>query len=301
MSTKLDAPVVVGVDGTAESAAATQHGVWEAQRRGRGLRLVFAHRPTAAWGPATATARDFEWEEAWVRDLLAKAKKEVVNTHPQLAIEAVAVDSTPAGALVVESHRASLVVVGTRARPGVRSHLAGSVAVQVATHAAVPVVVVRGSEPQPLEHGRPDTRPVVVGVDGSPESITAIAFAVEEAAARHAPLHAVYVCDIAHLDDIGVDKEAYGFAEATARARRLLTQVTAGWAERYPDVVIEHQVVQNVDPVRALSGAADGAGLIVVGSRGHGGFLGLRLGSTVDGLIRHASAPVAVVPGGAQD
>ena len=57
------------------------------------------------------------------------------------------------------------------------------------------------------------------------------------------------------------------------------------------------QVIHSVDPVDALTHARRDAGLIVVGSRGHGGFLGLRLGSTVDALIRHANAPVAVARG----
>ena len=54
--------------------------------------------------------------------------------------------------------------------------------------------------------------------------------------------------------------------------------------------MITRRVVHALDPVDALTTVSEGAGLLVVGSRGHGGFLGLRLGSTVDGLIRHAGA-----------
>jgi nucleotide-binding universal stress UspA family protein len=71
----------------------------------------------------------------------------------------------------------------------------------------------------------------------------------------------------------------------------------SGWSDRYPDLAIAHRIVYTFDAVDALLQAATETDLIVVGSRGHGGFLGLRLGSTVDGLIRLSSVPVAVVRG----
>jgi nucleotide-binding universal stress UspA family protein len=58
--------------------------------------------------------------------------------------------------------------------------------------------------------------------------------------------------------------------------------------------------VHDFDPLKVLLEECKGAGLVVVGSRGVGGFAGLLLGSTVDGLVRHAEVPVAVVHGEAR-
>jgi nucleotide-binding universal stress UspA family protein len=78
---------------------------------------------------------------------------------------------------------------------------------------------------------------------------------------------------------------------------RLLTEFTAGFADRYPEVPIEHRIVHDRHPGRALAEIAGSleAGVIVVGDRGNGGFLGLRLGSTADAVIRDADGPVLVI------
>jgi len=204
----------------------------------------------------------------------------------------------PAGTLVAESTRASLVVVGTRATGGVRGHLAGSVAAQVAAHAGAPVVVVRDTEPRYLDPSGFAGRPVVVGVDCSEESIAAFAFAVEQAVARNAELHAVLVWDLSHIHDAGpLSPDTFDTDVEGEKAERLLAEATAGWSEQYPDLVIVRRTVHDTDAVEVLAHAALTAGLLVVGSRGHGGFLGLRLGSTVDGLVRESPVPVAVVRG----
>jgi nucleotide-binding universal stress UspA family protein len=139
---------------------------------------------------------------------------------------------------------------------------------------------------------------VVVGFDGSPESEKAMDFAVDQAVARDAHLHAIYAWNVLDVHDIGpIVAERFINADEEAKSLRLLTEATEGWTDRYPDLHIVRRVIHSLDPADALAQARHDAGLIVVGSRGHGGFLGLRLGSTVDALIRHAEAPVAVVRG----
>jgi nucleotide-binding universal stress UspA family protein len=66
--------------------------------------------------------------------------------------------------------------------------------------------------------------------------------------------------------------------------------------QRYPSVAVETAVVRNQSPAAALITAAAGAGLLVVGSRGGGGFGGLRLGSVGGALVDHAPCDLAVVP-----
>jgi nucleotide-binding universal stress UspA family protein len=203
----------------------------------------------------------------------------------------------PAGVLVDESTRAALVVVGTRSTGGLLGHLAGSVAAQVAAHASGPVVVVRGVESSRRLPAFLGQR-VVVGVDGSQASRPAIEFAVEQAVARQAELHAVLVWSVIDIHDVGiVVPDSFDFNEEAAKADRLLDEAMTGWLDRYPDLRVHCHAVHDLDPVRALLDQSEGAGLLVVGSRGTGGFADLRLGSTVDGLVRHATTPVAVVPG----
>jgi nucleotide-binding universal stress UspA family protein len=74
----------------------------------------------------------------------------------------------------------------------------------------------------------------------------------------------------------------------------LLAQRLAGWQEKYPDVAVR-RVVTSGRPVEQLLDQAAGAQLMVVGSRGNGGFSGMLLGSTSQALIRHATCPLLVV------
>ena len=298
MSAHPHGPVVVGMDGSIEAVRAAEYGAWEAHRRRVPLRLVFGHQPAPMWGPGILLSDDFVTERPWIRDLLETEKKHVEDAYPDLSVEAVAVSGSAAGTLVEESRTASLMVVGTHASGGLRGHLSGSVAAQVASHAHAPVVVVRALEDPATDFDELRTRPVVVGLDGSEESDRAMAFAVDAAVARGVPVDAVFVWAVLPVHDIGpITPDTFDVAEVEAKAARLLSEATSGWSALYPDLVISHRAIHGVDPVEALVRASANAGMVVVGSRGHGGFLGLRLGSTVDGLIRYSAAPVAVVRG----
>jgi nucleotide-binding universal stress UspA family protein len=249
-------------------------------------------------GPATLKPGDYVQDQPWVAELLARATKQVGEGYPDLPVEAVAVTGIAAGVLVDESHHASVVVVGTRAAGGLVGHLNSSVAVQVATHASAPVIAVRGTQAD--GDPTPAGAPVVVGVDGSNGSSQAMAFAVEQAVARRVDLHAVFAWDVERVHNVGPNPpKTFSVVEAHATAERLLAEAIVGWSERYPELTIVARPIYDSEPVHALVAESTRASLIVVGSRGHGGFLGLRLGSTVDGLIRHAPAPVAVVHAGA--
>jgi nucleotide-binding universal stress UspA family protein len=295
MSTNPHGPVVVGVDGSDESNHAISYGAWEASRRRMPLRLVLAYDPMPIWGPAALQPTDYVQQQPWVADLLRKAEKYAAEGYPQLEIETAAINGNAAGALVDESRRASLTVIGTRAAGGLAGHLRGSVAIQVAAHAAAPVIAVRG--PHPTDAAVPADAPVVVGLDGSDASVDAMAFAVEQALARRVDLHALYAWDIERVHNVGpLSPETFSIHDAQHTAQRMLAEAVAGWSERNPGLTIIEHAVFDHEPIHAIINQAGHAGLIVVGSRGRGGFLGLRLGSTVDGLIRYAPAPVAVVP-----
>ena len=192
----------------------------------------------------------------------------------------------PTPALQAESADAALVVLGDRGLGGFTGLLLGSVAVSLAAHAACPVVVVRGPE---FDASAPRVEPVVVGVDGSPASEAAFAFA---AAALHAvPLVAVHAwCDlvvdptVAPLLDDALESDE----------REVLAERLAGWSQEYLDVDVRRLVVRD-RPARALVQESASAQLVVVGSRGRGGLAGMLLGLVSHALLHHAHCPVAVV------
>jgi nucleotide-binding universal stress UspA family protein len=150
---------------------------------------------------------------------------------------------------------------------------------------------------------------IVVGVDGSPSSTEALRWAMPEARAHGARLIAVYSYDYAPSWSVYAYAES-GVAvpppeqieettdEAHERARRLLDNVIAEVCGEQPDVHIEPRAVANRRPAAALLEEAASADLLVVGSRGRGGFVGLMLGSVSQQVIQHTACPVVIVPTG---
>jgi nucleotide-binding universal stress UspA family protein len=150
---------------------------------------------------------------------------------------------------------------------------------------------------------------IVVGVDGSPSSTDALRWAVPEARAHQARLLAVYAYDYAPSWSVYAYAES-GVAvpppeqieettdQAHQRAQQLLDNVLAEVCGEDVDVRIEPRAVANRRPAAALLEEAAGADLLVVGSRGRGGFVGLMLGSVSQQVIQHAPCPVVIVPTG---
>jgi nucleotide-binding universal stress UspA family protein len=132
---------------------------------------------------------------------------------------------------------------------------------------------------------------IVVGVDGSTGSRRALGWASEEARLRDARLRVVFAWTYLDQPEGGFDA-AYGEADVRTRLDQILNE--AG-----NDRIVEEleRVVVCDLPARALLDAARGADLLVVGSRGVGGFRGLLLGSVGQQVVQHAQCPVVVVPG----
>jgi nucleotide-binding universal stress UspA family protein len=285
-------PVIVGVDGSPASAAAVELGTWEARRRH--VPLLLAHGilhelPYVNYGllpypPLDHTVR----EEA--RAMLESVEHRTRSTHPGLTVRSTLVTGGGAGTLVELSRTASLVLVGARGTGGFAELRLGSVSAQVTMHSHAPVIVVRDRE-DVVGSG-----PVVVGVDGSPAGDVAIGFAFDEAMARSVPLLMVYAWWMHPLGNLGpVTPWQYEPGAAQAEAARMLAEATAGWRTKYPDVTVHELAVHHTNPAWGLIEASRDAGLLVVGSRGRGGFASLVLGSVSQSVITHADVPVAVV------
>lgn len=142
-------------------------------------------------------------------------------------------------------------------------------------------------------------RKIVVGVDGSEASTEALRFAVEEARLRGATLKVVHAWDFPYsaVAVAGYLPQADGrlFEELREAAERLLDGALTGVEAETEGISIERAVIEAPAP-RALVDAAEDADLLVVGSRGLGGFAGLLLGSVSQQCAHHAPCPVVIVP-----
>lgn len=199
------------------------------------------------------------------------------------------------GAIVEASREAELVVVGNRGHGEASSAVLGSVAYAVTSHASCPVVVIRGDVH--AETGA--DHPVVVGIDGSRSGVHAGFFAAEAATRVGAPLVVIGVWDVPALGGFSTEfahrigvTQMHGKAEA--QMRKWVDLAVSRLSDRFPGLAVEGRVEQG-SPVVVLREAAADAGLLVVGTRGRGGFAGLLLGSVSHRLIHDVGCPVAVV------
>lgn len=285
-------PVVVGVDGSESGLRAARWAAGEASRRRVGLRLVRAcevptgHRPGLVDPNAL---REAVAEEG--RRSLARALDAVEPLVSDVDVDTALEFGPSVPLLVTESADASVLVLGNRGLGGFTGLLVGSTSVELAGRASCPVVVVRGRD----DDDPPADGPVVVGVDGTELSEAALEFAFAEAADRGDGLIAVHAWADPVLETaFAATAVAFDAATQAGEAERSLTGQLAAWREKHPDVPVTAHVVRE-RPAHALLRFAEGARLVVVGSRGRGGFRGLLLGSTSRHLLHHAPCPVAVV------
>jgi nucleotide-binding universal stress UspA family protein len=283
-------PIVVGVDGSESAVHAVCWAADEARRSGAPLRLVHSHEIPVGYLPGFVDWPALhEAVAAQGRTWLGRAREVAEDAAPEVAVHVVDVAGGAVPALVTESVDARLLVLGTRGLGGFGGLLIGSTAIEVAARAHCPVVVVRG-----IDTGTPSGS-VVVGVDGTPVGEAAITFAFAEASARETGLVAVHTWTDLLLETAFAGGAAdLDFSVLAQQAEEVLGERLAGWQEKYPDVPVTRHVSRE-HASRALLRHAESAQLVVVGSRGRGGFRGLLLGSTSQHLLHHAPCPVAVV------
>jgi nucleotide-binding universal stress UspA family protein len=271
--------VVIGFDGSQDSVFALEWAMTEAQLRDVHLQLchVSGPYPTTAIAELTAIARG-------VLDQGSRhAKRQELTVVPKLA------RGGAARQLIEISADAELLVLGARGTGGFRGLRVGSVAAQVARHARCPVVIVHA---RATDHDERSRR-IVVGYDGSKTSDAAIGFAF-----REATLHDMSVHVIQAWDTFSVLTAAYvpedELDQLRVDAERGLAAASRGHVDAHPDIEASFELVHST-PGPALSQASVDAELLIVGSRGHGGFRTLMLGSTSDTVLYHASCPLVIV------
>jgi nucleotide-binding universal stress UspA family protein len=276
--------IVVGIDGSAGSEHALVWAVDEARRRRADLLLV--HGWTYAIGGHPATSRTLALLAEAAQALTDLALAEARSLAPDLHVEASVVPRSPVHALVEASAGTDLLVVGSHGRGELGAAVLGSVADACARHAPVPVAVIR---PAAVDDA---SAHVVVGVDGSQPSRRALRWARDEAHLRGVPLLAVHAWLPPAVSEVSTFDES-DIASWQADAASTIEQAIIDTADA--DGVDPAPLVVRDTPAGALLGAADGAAMIVVGSRGHGGFTGLIFGSVSHRCLHAATCPVVVV------
>jgi nucleotide-binding universal stress UspA family protein len=296
-SSATDLGIVVGVDGSSSSKSAVRWAAHEARMRNVPLTLVHIV-VTPSWGPApwllseaplpVPAEEDSALEEEGQK-IIAEAiriAKDSTQDDTVTEIKSELYFSVPVSVLVNLSKQAQMAVVGCRGQNTLSRVLLGSVSNGLLHHAHCPVAVIHdGASSQ----ARPSNLPVVVGVDGSPASELATEIAFDEASRRGVDLVALHAYRDADLPKV---LNVQWSGEHPIPPQALADRLT-GWLQRYPDVTIHPRIVCD-NPARHLLDESESAQLVVVGSRGRGGFAGMLLGSVSTAVAHAANVPVIV-------
>jgi nucleotide-binding universal stress UspA family protein len=284
--------ILVGVDGSPESDGAVSWAAHEASLRHEPVTVTLMHvmQPVAvSWPVSPEQTTVAEWQDDNARHVIDKARTRLSSALDQLRppdIRTEVLYSHPVDALVDASAEARMIVVGSHGRGALGRLLMGSVSRGLIEHAHCPVAVIHSDDASPVD----PKAPVLLGVDGSPASEAATAWAFDEASRREVALIALHAwSDVGVFPILGMDWRTYQCEGEEVLAERL-----AGWQERYPDVHVSRRLVCDT-PARWLIQESQRAQLVVLGSHGRGGFGGMLLGAVSSAVAQSAKVPVIVV------
>ena len=281
--------IVVGIDDSPAARTAVQWAARDAELRKVPLTLVHAVSPeVSTWLKTPLPAGVMRWQQDHGRRLVDEALKvveEATRRGGPAGVHSEILASPAVTTLVDLSQDAEMVVAGAQGSGRWPGRLLGSVSSALVRHAHCPVAIVH--EDAPMPDG--SQAPVLVGIDGSPASELATAIAFDEATRRNVGLVALHA-----WSDLDVSEwPGFDWPATQSIAEEVLAERLAGWQEQYPDVEVIRTVVQ-AQPARRLVEESKGAQLVVVGSRGRGGFAGMLVGSVGETVAQMAPVPVIV-------
>lgn len=284
-----DKAILVGVDGSHASYKATWWAANYAKHAGLTLQIVCAYSlPSyaAVSFDATYTAMgDDNAAHSDAQEILSKAK--AIADEQGVEAATLIVTGDPASVFVELSRNYNLIVIGNRGKGGLAERLLGTTSSSLPAYAYCPIVVVPYTDDDGnLMHLNNTITKVAVGSDESKWGLKALEIAADFADAWGAELDVISaVPNMKGSEDEGV--MASFKEDLDVRIKPL--------EESHPNLTINKQIVPG-PAVGALTKASYDHDVVVVGSRGRGGFTGLLLGSTSQGLLQHAVGPVYVVP-----
>ncbi|WP_454197346.1 universal stress protein [Nocardia sp. Marseille-Q1738] len=283
-------PILAAADSSPSSYQAVAWAAVEAALHHRALHIVTSMAIRTRFGPGISLGEsDLErlrgdgerilTEATRVARTAAPGEEPVITT--ELTFELII------PLLIERSARARMLVVGSRGLGAFQRGLLGSVSTATTHHAHCPVAVIHGISAIDAVSAR---QPVLVGVDGTSNSVPAIELAFEEASRRKVDVVALH----AWSDSSGLDVPVRGWDGARESAQAVLAESLAGWADRYPDVAVR-RILTADRPARSLLDQSANAQLVVVGTHGRGGFASMVLGSTSNALLHSVEVPMLVV------
>ncbi|MEC3951932.1 universal stress protein [Nocardia sp. CDC153] len=273
--------VIVAVDESAGSAVAWAARTAALHHAPLHLLRVLEITPDQGLGLGTTlTTEDYTRLEEHGNWLLETAAAEAAKAAPDITVTTELASGTVVPTLLERTHSARMLVAGARGGGTLRRALLGSVSSVLARRSHCPFVVVRDGVPLP-----PDlpTRPILVGVDGTKVSEPAIEAALEEASVRGVAVIAL------HAEGSSDDPEMDALDDY------VLAESLAGWQERYPNVRIDRETAHD-RPERSLLEMSTATQLLVVGTRGRGGFAAKVFGSTSQSLLLSVQTPIMIAP-----
>lgn len=287
--------VLVGVDGSDASYKAAWWAANYAKHAGLTLQIVCAYSlpsyAAVSFDATYTTMGDDVAAHNDAQEILSKAK--AIADEQGVGATTLIVTGDPSSVFVELSRNYRLIVIGNRGKGGLAERLLGTTSSSLPAYAYCPIVVVPYTDDDGnLMHLNNQIRRVAVGSDESKWGLKALQIAAGFADSWNAELDVLSaVPNISGLTGTGSAEEK---SVMDSYLDDLTTRITP-LLKTYPHL----QVTKNVVPgsaVEALTQASKTHDVVVVGSRGRGGFTGLLLGSTSQGLLQHAVSPVYVVP-----
>lgn len=314
--------IVVGVDGSNASRNALRFAIGEAKALGRSIRIVGAYTvPSVA--AATIDVSYVPIDDSAVRASVTTTLKEAAAEvkAADVPVEAIIEIGDAAGVLVEESKQASLAVVGSRGKGGFAGRLLGTVSSALPAHSACPTIVVpvgwtpeaervaRASSSRPVAtsdggavqyQDESDTVPgtdysgqVVVGVDSLGKESPALWEAADIAVRRKSPLHIQAVITTTVIGPEWIPSPG-DLERLVEEGTGKLEAARTALLEKHPELDVRWTLFDG-QPAEVLVRASDTCDILVIGSRGRGGFAGLLLGSTSQSVLPYSAAPTMVV------
>lgn len=280
--------IVVGVDGSESSTSALRWAWREAQVRDWKPRAVLVAGSLDAHGEIVGERVDPQFAQREIGGDLDRIVDDALGDGAGAVAREVTVGLV-VPALLRAAESAALLALGSRGLGGFRGLLLGSVTRACLQRATCPVVVVREARAHTDE-----VRRVVVGVDGSADAKTALAWAADAAALHDASVEIVSAWSFpstVYERFAAVPIDTRPFEEVAHHAIENAVAATPGLG----DVT---RTVRFGSPAAAILDAAHDADVVVVGSRGLGTFTGWVLGSVSQQVVEHAPCPVVVLPPG---
>lgn len=284
--------VVAAIDGSHRDPAVLDWAAAEAVSVGAPLHVVHAvdlGTPLSAYGELLTSPDIVDKVEQESVRVAEEARQRVVASHPELPVTTALPTGAPAGGLLNAADGARLLVVGSARKTKAERIVLGTTSLSVVAHSPCPVVLVP-DDAEISGDGR-----VVVGIDGSEHSRLAFEYALEAATLRGKAITTVTSWNVEVVGGVVVTEPGSPEWETVdARYREMAESTVAVMRAAHPDIDVTVEV-HHGRAADMLVEVAQGCDLLVIGSRGRGGFRGMLLGSVSQRVLSRATVPVAVL------